>query len=113
MSTEAPVAPKQAKSFSRILRSGKDTLEFRNEIKADGSVKSVVIYREDGKVKDRGLSVAYPNLEAAKTAMAGPIAAALAKGWEKPQPVDISKLGFKAKPDAFGLADLPAPRSKK
>jgi hypothetical protein len=113
MSTESPVAPKSPKSFSRVLRSGKDTIEFRNEIHADGSVRAIVIVREDGKVVSRGGSVKYANLELAKAAMAKPLADALAKGWEKPAAVDIAKYGFKAKPDAFSLADLPAPRSKK
>jgi hypothetical protein len=106
-----PNAP--AKSFVRSVTSGKDSLTFRADIRKNGSIKSHVIHRTtDGKTvtTKRGATVEYPNLDAAKAAFDEGIKAALAKGWSEPK---LGGGGYVAKPDAFTLSSLPAPKNKK
>lgn len=106
-----PNAP--AKSFVRTVTSGKDSLTFRADIRKNGSVKSHVIHRTtDGKTvtTKRGATVEYADLSAAKAAFDEGVKAAIKQGWQEPK---LGGGGYVAKPDAFTLNSLPAPKNAK
>lgn len=107
-----PGAP--PKSQVRTLTAGKDSLVFRADIRNDGSVDTYISVRElaeDGKSykSTRGASAKYKSLDEANKATDAAVAAAVKNGWTaRAQGAG----GYKPRPDAFGLNNLPKPRTK-
>jgi hypothetical protein len=111
---KAPRGP--AKSYIKVLKSGKDTLSYVANATKDGKAKSYVSHRvvgeKDGKPDitiARGGTTEHESLDAAKKASEDFVKAALAQGWEAPKPAVAP--GFVQKPDSFSLANLPKPKA--
>jgi len=114
----APVVQTAAKvpqSYVRTLTDGGNQLQFIATVKKDGSVNSYVVHRingPDGKLvkSERGGTVSYPDLASAKVAIESGVKSAVKGGWSERKG---GGGGFKARPDAFSLSNLPKPNKSK
>lgn len=112
MSTEPNKSEKSApttKSVGTLLFAGNgDQMRVSTVKRKDGRATSFVIHRvkqADGSFQSiRGGSSDHESFEAAKANSKKLIEAARAKGWEGKS----GRGGFRAKPDAFDVANLPA-----
>jgi len=109
MSTSAPAAV--LKTFGTTLSDGKRTqLRCGAAMRKDGRYNAFVtlIERDEaGKVKEskRGASATLANFAEAQEYVSAAVKKAISEGWTKRR----GGGGFVAKPDAFGLENLPKP----
>lgn len=114
--TIPPAPPKKArtgipKSTGVTLHDAAgDVMRVTAVVKKDGTATTYVIHRvldDEGKTKSatRGATQFHPNMDAAVSAVEKIKAQLVAAGWQARQ----TRVGA-AKPDAFDLAHLPAPK---
>ena len=113
----APKAPKAPQSITRTLVSGKEQMMFIGIIRKDGTVGTYVTHRilkDDGKLEKskRGATSEHASVADAHTAIAAGIAIAVKKGWQERKGGPPSG-GFRARPDAFSIDNLPSPSKSK
>ena len=104
-----PKQRRQRKTFS-VAMQGPDgaVLRVSLRIRKDGTTETWVSHKPKGGKSVRGASQKHANTEAAHKAMESLVEKALKMGWEKKV-----RVGFQRKPDAFGMANLPAPAAPK
>ena len=115
---EAPKAQEFAKvpkSITRTLVNGNEQMVFSGIVRKDGTVGTFITVRTlkaDGKLEksSRGGTSEQPNLAAAHKAISGGVALAVKKGWQERKGGPTS--GFRARPDAFTIDNLPSPSKK-
>jgi hypothetical protein len=84
----------KATSATITLHAGPNTLQFRANVKKDGSVVTTVSQRDAEKKLSRGMTEKHPDMAAAKAHIATLAKKAETLGWQR-------RAGFAGKPDAF------------
>ena len=113
----AQAAPKVPKSITRsLVGPNKEQMVFSGVIRKDGTVGTFVTHRilkDDGKLKEskRGATSEHTNVADAHKAIAAGVALAVKKGWQEQKAGPPS--GFRARPDAFTIDNLPSPSKSK
>lgn len=106
-------AKKPRRTFSVNLRGAENAaLRITMKLKRDGTAVTYAVHStKDGKKRSntRGATEHHATAEAAKAAQEKLVMQALKLGWARKE----RSGGFQAKPDAFDLAHLPVPKSKK
>jgi hypothetical protein len=106
------MAEKTAKSYTKTLHGEQSRLIFVAVVSKVGATSYVLHQVKDGdkwKTEARGATESHPDITAASKAVDAGVTAALKGGWRKP----AGPAGFKPKPDAFSLSNLPPAKPKK
>lgn len=117
--TVAAAGPPKTFVRTMVKDGATDTLEFNASLKKGGKYNAYVVLRtfkeveKDGKkslktdISKRGASAEFSDLAAAKEYLDGAVKTAVTKGWKEKTRGPLTG-GFTAKPDAFGIGDLPS-----